>query len=337
MGGSRDPERQRETRPPASREFHINGAPRRECESDGSSLGEFHLDRRLVMQAERQLGNLSREQLRAAGLTQTAIDHWVRRGRLSLRHRGVYTLAGRALPAYSAEMGAVLAFGSATLLSHASAAYVWGILPEPPCAEVTIIGRHTRSRPGIRVHRVDIFNKRDIRHRHGIPITSPPRTFLDIGPALDDRELERALHEALALKLLTMSRLRAALHDYPRRRGSARLAELARGSTTTTTRSDGEERLLRLIRCSRLPQPETNARVGHWSLDFYWPKHRLVVELDGIDFHSSRLSIERDHRKDLELRRLGIDVVRFVGRQVKHEPEAVLVTIARELALREPA
>ncbi len=145
------------------------------------------------------------------------------------------------------------------------------------------------------------------------------------------------VHEALALNLLTLSRLRATLNDYPRRRGCAHLEELARQSNGALTRSGGEEALFGLIRRARLPQPLTNARVGHWSLDFYWPEHRLAVEIDGVDFHSSRVNIERDHRKDLEMRKLGIDVMRFVGRQVKREPELVLATIARELALREPS
>ena len=287
--------------------------------------------------AERQLGNISRRQLRAAGLSQTAVDHWVRRGRLDLRHRGVYTLAGRALPLFSAEMAAVLAYGFNVVLSHASAAYVWGIRPEPACAEVSVIGRHTRNRPGIHVHRVDALAKRDIRRRHNIPLTSPARTLIDVAPSLGDRELELALHEALALNLLTLSRLRATLNDYPRRRGCAHLEELAWQSNGALTRSGGEEALFGLIRRARLPQPLTNARVGHWSLDFYWPEHRLAVEIDGVDFHSSRVNIERDHRKDLEMRKLGIDVMRFVGRQVKREPELVLATIARELALREPS
>ncbi len=232
-------------------------------------------------------------------------------------------------------MAALLAYLPNALISHASAAHVWGIRPDPGCAEVTIIGRHTRSRPGIRAHRVDSLASRDVRRHHNIPLTSPARTLIDVAPALDDRELELALHEAVALKLLSVSRLRAALDDYPRRRGSARLAELARQSTSTATRSGGEETLFGLIRRSRMPQPQTNARIGQWSVDFYWPEHRLVVEVDGIDFHSSRVNIERDHRKDLEMRKLGIDVMRFVGRQVRREPEMLLVTIARELALRE--
>lgn len=283
-----------------------------------------------------QLVNITREQLIAAGLAVGAIDHWVRRGRRYPRHRGVYALTPPPYPPFSAEMAAVLALGSNVLLSHSSAAFVWGIRPAPEDAvSVIALGRQARHRPGIRVHRVDSLASRDIRRHHNIPLTSPARTLIDIAPALDDRELELALHEAVALKLLTLSRLRAALDDYPRRRGSARLAELARQSTSTATRSGGEEELFQLIRRSRMPQPQTNARLGQWNLDFYWPRHRLAVEVDGIDFHSSRVNIERDHRKDLEMRKLGVDVMRFVGRQVSREPEMVLVTIARELALRE--
>lgn len=280
---------------------------------------------------------ITRDQLVSAGVVPDVIDHWVRRGRLHPRHRGVYSLTPPPYPPFSAEMAAVLAVGANALLSHASAAFVWGIRPAPEgTVDVTVVGRQARHRAGIRIHRVSHLLARDVRRSHDIPITSPARALLDIAPTLDDRELELAVHEAFALKLLTATRLMASLKDYPCRRGSARLAELARQSRSSRTRSGGEEQLLRLIRRSRMPHPQVNAQLGGWNLDFYWPEHRLVVEVDGIDFHSSRVSVERDHRKDLELRRRGIDVLRFVGRQVRREPELLLVTIARELALREP-
>src|SRR5690349_2391170 len=114
--------RERETRRADNGDIHFDGAPRRRGATGAPGGGEFHLDRRIVAQAERQLGNLTREQLEDAGLNPTAIDHWVRRGRLYLRHRGVYTLAGLALPKYSAQLAVVLAYGPNTLLSHASAA-----------------------------------------------------------------------------------------------------------------------------------------------------------------------------------------------------------------------
>jgi very-short-patch-repair endonuclease len=338
MEGAKRP-KQRGTRRPKSPQRHVDCEGQSQRDSRPGSLDECHVkhvDRVLAELAAAQLGNVTHRQVRDAGLGNGAIQYWVSRGRLHPRFRGVYALGHVALPADSLQMAAVLACGPRAIVSHATAAHLWGLRPgtrEP--LEVTVVGRNVRHRPGIRVHRTEVLLKRDVRHRHNIPLTSPARTLLDIAPTLEDRELERVLHEAMALKLTTLSRLRATLNDYPRRRGSARLVELARQSPSSRTRSGGEEEMLRLLRRSRIHQPLVNAQVGEWNVDFYWPEHRLVVEVDGIDFHSSRVNIERDHRKDLEMRKLGIDVMRFVGRQVRREPEMLLVTIARELALRE--
>ncbi len=130
---------------------------------------------------------------------------------------------------------------------------------------------------------------------------------------------------------LSLVQLRAALDRYPHRRGCARLVELSHPSPTTVTRSGGEEALFRLLRMSGLPPAHVNAKIDIWTVDFYWPEFRLVVEVDGSDFHRTRWSVERDHRKDLDLRRRGLDVLRFAGRQVRNQPEMVLVTIARAM------
>jgi very-short-patch-repair endonuclease len=317
----------------------------REIDTDGGEKipsgrarrAEREIDRRASQLAAAQFGIVTRTQLTAAGLGDRAIDNWLRRGRLILRHHGVYALGHTALPPFSSELAAVMACEPAALLSHDSAAYLWGFRKQPPGEpHVTVVGRDARNQRNIRVHKVKHMDPTDARNRDGIPVTSPARTIIDIAPSLDARELELALHEALALKLVTIQAVKAALERYPHRRGTATLTALINQPHGARTRSPPEEDLLRLLRRGRLPKFFANARIGPWNADFYWPEHKLVVEVDGIDFHSSRLRIERDHRKDLDLRARGIDVVRFVPRQVRREPEMVLVTIARELARREP-
>jgi very-short-patch-repair endonuclease len=299
----------------------------------------LHVDRAAARIASAQLGNITRGQLLAIGVGIRAIDNWLARGRLIVQFRSVYALGHRSLPPLSREMAAVLACGKNALLSHASAAYVSGFRPQPRDAvvHVTVIGRHVRSRPGIRVHQVSRLQSRDCRTKHRIPITSPARTLIDIAPGLDDRELELAVHEAIATHKVSTNQLKAALLAYPRRRGTARLSRLANvGGPLTLTQAGSEEKLYRSLRKSGLPVPLTHHDVAGFEADFYWPGHRLVVEVDGVDFHSTRPKIERDHRKDIEFRKRGIDTLRFTGRQVSAELETTLVTIARELGRREP-
>jgi very-short-patch-repair endonuclease len=290
------------------------------------------VDRKVERVATQQQGNIAHDQLLTAGVGRRAVTNWVARGRLIPRHRGVYVLGHMALPEFSDEMAAVLACRPRSLVCGHSAAQMWGFRPKPDdgVVDVLVVGRDARDRPGIRVHRTAWLAKADLDFIDDIPVTSPARAILEIAPDLDFRELELAVHEALALKIVTIPKLRAVLARYPRRSGSALLQELAVPSThSTITDSKGAELLHRHLRRSGLPEARGDHRIDRWRLDFYWPEAGLVVEVDGGDFHSSRPRIERDHRKDAELRNRGIEVLRFTGRQIVREIEFVLVAIAR--------
>ena len=60
----------------------------------------------------------------------------------------------------------------------------------------------------------------------------------------------------------------------------------------------------------------------------------MIVELDGYDYHRGRAAFERDHQRDAEHQRIGYLVIRITGRQLAHQPEAILVRIATALATR---
>ena len=269
------------------------------------------------------------------------IDRALGRGRLHSQHRNIYSLVPfPALPPLAAELAAVLACGDTALLSHHSAAAAWRLRPVfNGDVHVTVIGKETgRRRPGIRVHRVNELDPRDIRRYQNIPITSPARALLDITPDLTDRALERALDEALIRKLVSHAAIAAVVSAYPHRRGVARLRAAADpGRPTTETRSDGEEALLALIRRANLPAPEVNAKVGSYTADFLWREQKVIVELDGYDYHRGRAAFERDHQRDAEHQRMGYLVIRITGRQLAREPVAILVRIATALETRAAA
>ena len=128
------------------------------------------------------------------------------------------------------------------------------------------------------------------------------------------------------------------LNAYPHRHGVARLRALADpGRPTTETRSDGEEALLALIRRADLPVPEVNAQIGNYTADFLWREQKVIVELDGYDYHRGRAAFERDHERDAEHQRMGYLVIRVTGRQLHREPETLLVRIATAIATRRAA
>ena len=298
-------------------------------------------EREIAQIAARQRALVTRAQLSELGLGRNAIEYALARGRLHRRHHAVYSLVPfAALPPLALELSAVLACGESALLSHHSAAAVWGFRPSfNGDVHVTAIGSDAgRDRPGIRAHRVSELDPRDVRRYQNVPITSPARALLEIAPDLTDRQLERALDEALIKRLITHAAVNAVITAYPNRRGAGRLRILADpGRLTTETRSDGEEALLAALRRANIRAPEVNAKVGNYTADFLWREQKLIVELDGYDYHRGRAAFERDHERDGEHLRLGFLVIRVTGRQLARELEALLVQIATALASRRAA
>jgi very-short-patch-repair endonuclease len=83
-----------------------------------------------------------------------------------------------------------------------------------------------------------------------------------------------------------------------------------------------------------LPAPEVNFPFGGWRLDFYWPAARFALEVDSHGFHSSRYRFERDRRKDNQLRRAGIEVMRIVRRELTDRSHGIIADVTRELTKR---
>jgi very-short-patch-repair endonuclease len=158
------------------------------------------------------------------------------------------------------------------------------------------------------------------------------RTLLDLATVLSAHELERAVDEAQVRRLADRQELIRALRRRPGRAGTAVLSALLRRENGPgLTRSQAEDRLLGLLGAGRLPPPQVNVRVHGYEVDLLWPTERLVVEVDGYAFHSTRAAFERDRRRDAELQARGLRVIRVTWRQIVEEPHALLVRIAQAL------
>jgi very-short-patch-repair endonuclease len=291
------------------------------------------VDRAIADLAALQHGVVTREQLTAAGLGRGAIGHRLAQGRLHPLHRGVFLVGHQVPPPRAREAAAVFACGKGAVLSHSSAGDQWGFSGSDAVIHVTVAARNPKSRAGVHVHRVRHLCSGDVRRHHGLPLTSPARTLLDLAEVLPSRPLERALDEALRMRLTRPRELRAILERSPGRHGAAVLrALLDRTHGPTLTRSEAEERLLALVRAARLPHPELNVRVAGSEVDFLWRDAGLVVEVDGFAYHSTRAAFERDRRRDAKLQSVGFAVVRVTWRQILDEPEALVALLAQSLA-----
>jgi very-short-patch-repair endonuclease/predicted transcriptional regulator of viral defense system len=293
-------------------------------------------DERIAAVASRQRGRIASRQLRAIAVSPSSATWLVSQGRLFPSLRCVFSVGHNAPVELGAETEALLSVREGAALSHWSAAALWGLwTPAPAETDVTVVRTSkASSNPGVRVHRSRILQSKDVRIRRGLPVTSPARTLLDIAPTATDRQLELAFDRGIVERVLRPAEVAELLSRAGGHPGRRRLATILERETsgTTMTRSDGEERMLALMRAARLPAPVVNAKVAGHEVDFYWPDHRFAVEVDGWRFHSGRRAFEDDRRKDQDLRRAGIDTMRTTGRQLKEQAYALIASVAVGLA-----
>jgi very-short-patch-repair endonuclease len=294
----------------------------------GESLTQ-QADRVIAGLATRQHGVVARWQLTSAGVTRDQIDWRLTLGRLHELHRGVYLVGHVATPQYAQEMAALLAFRLEAVLSHRSAAALWQLLPYPATTPVwvTIAPERSAERPNIKTFRATL-DRKDIRHRHRMALTSPPRTILDLAAQLGDETLERVVSEAAFHSLATESELHVQLKRNPHKRGNARLRRiLDLPGGPKRTRSPAEVQMLRLLRRAGITGFETNARIRGYEVDFLWRELNLVVEVDGYDAHSGRWAFERDRVKIAHLQAHGLDVIPVTPRRLRDDPDGFVALL----------
>ena len=298
-------------------------------------LDHRHIDRRIAALAGRRKGLVRHDQLGLLGLSDHAIEKRLQRGRLIVVRRGVYAVGHAHLTAEARWLAAVWAFGSTAVLSHSSAAALWGIRPSSsPIIDVTVPSRTGRAgRQGIRLHRVTRLAQDETAGRDEIPVTAWARTVLDLAAVVPPRSVELALERSEQLRLFDLNQLDKSLIANSGRPGCAVLRavldEARLGETLTRTKL--EEAMFRLCRKSGLPRPEVNAEIGTYTADFLWREERLVAETDGWATHGTRAAFESDRVRDAELMIEGYRIVRFTYRRVLRHQKAVAGTLSQLL------
>ena len=288
------------------------------------------LDRRIADLADRQHGVVEYSQLLALGLTRWAIEERVRQGRLFRLFRGVYAVGRRNVNREGWWRAATLTAGEGAVLSYRSAGGLWTVTKRIALIEVTVCGTGGRSRrKGLTIHRTSSLPPDEVAVRDGIPVTTLPRSLLDLAEVLSRRELERALDEAQFQRLLNLDASWRVVDRHPGRAGASRLARALDEHVIGTTRTNEglEERFFTLIRGAGLPEPLVKEKVGPYELDFLWPDARLVVETDDRASHERLATYETDRERDAFLDDAGYRVRRFTWRKVTREPDEVIATV----------
>jgi very-short-patch-repair endonuclease len=276
--------------------------------------------------ARRQHGVVSRRQLLAAGLSRDAVRHRVERGRLYRVRHGVYAVGRRQLTRHGYWMAAVLSCGPGAVLSHQSAAALWGLEDSESLVTISLPSPKQYRGKGLRAHSVELAPG-DIRRRLGIPLTAPARTLIDLATVTSAKRLEAAVNAADRLDLIDPERLRDELAVRPGLRGVPALRTLLDRRTFALTDSELERRFLRLARRAGLPRPQTGTILNGFKVDFHWPDLGLVVETDGLRYHRTPAQQARDHVRDQVHAVGGLRTLRFTHAQVAHESNRVVATL----------
>ncbi len=290
-------------------------------------------ERGLAAIAGAQRGLVHRRQLRELGITRGSYNHRLASGALRQVLPGVLSIVHPLLEPWAAETAAVLYAGDDTVISHDSAAALWGLAGSPSFVALTVIGRHVRIRPQLEIHHARTLDIRDVSLRHGLPVTSPARTLIDCATS---PRIDHLLNEARVLRLVTDAEIHHSIARCPGRKGTGAmraLLEVERDSGFT--RSEAERRLKRIIGASGLERPVFNTSIEGVRADAYWPRLKVVVEVDGYQAHGHWAAFQRDRARDRRLIAAGLTVLRFTWHQLTEKPLQVVAEIARTLGRRD--
>ena len=282
--------------------------------------------------AEAQHGAVARRQLLERGITAAEVRSRVDAGRLHRVHHGVYAVGHRRLTQRGRWMAATLALGPEAVLSHRSAAALWGLLDDYGLIDVSS-PRNARRREGIRPHRIASLTARHCSRHDGVPCTTIARTLLDLAATSRAHTVTKAVKEAEFRRLFDLRAIEAIESHRGRRRLRAVLEELSIGSTSTN--SELEDRFLSLVLGAGLPRPEVNAAItvgdATYFADFLWRDSRLVVETNGFAAHARESSFFADSRRQLHLRNSGFEVLTFTWPDVTQAPAEVVAAVRARL------
>jgi len=272
--------------------------------------------------AARQWGVVSLADLRACGLSDREVEGRVATGRLFRIHRGVYAVGHANLSLHARFLAAVLACGAGAVLSHYSAAVLWGlrlwIERFPDVTAPTL-----RRIPGINTHRSERIES---TVHLGIPVVTPARALFDIAPTVPDWSLRGAVNEAFNQRLIEPA-------DLLRFRGRGAKALRAVLATGAPTRSENENLVLFLLDRAGVPKPLVNPPVAGTRLipDFLWPERRLILEADSERFHNHLLARADDADKTAVFQALGFTVERTSWAEITTRPDRMIARVVSGL------
>lgn len=285
--------------------------------------------------AGRSHGIVGYEELIALGLSSKEIRRRVRGGWMTELFLGAYLVGHHNVTRRTYWKAATVSCGRDSVISHRAAAqmtHLIALIPGPP--HVTIPERRTLHRPGIVIHRSRDLPPSQVTTRFGIRVTTPERTLLDFASEASPYELRDAVRAARRKDILDVPLSAEMCRKARGRRGVGRLADLLAEDhgPIADTRSPLEDLFLPICADFGIRYPKASAPVLDFEVDCLWLPERLVVELDGWEFHKSREAFEADRRRDIRLGLAGYPVQRLTNERLTQDRAAVARDVSAMLA-----
>ena len=291
--------------------------------------GRGEIDQAIAELARLQHGVVARWQLADAGVGKRAIQRRLASGRLHQLHSGIYAVGYKRVPKQGWWMAAVLSTGAAAVLSHHSAAALWGLRNYSERAVEVVAPHKSTSSKYVRRHASHLrADERTVVE--GIPVTTVPRTIFDLAAVEPLDVVKKLLREMEFRELWDALSLRDLVERYPGRRGIRKVTTAIEGlkdEPVGEQKNPLEERFAPFLRRHRLPLPRFNDPITLGGkiceVDCHWPQLRRIVELDGWQGHKGRAAFREDKARDRKLVVAGYSVVHFTWNQLDDEPAEI--------------
>jgi very-short-patch-repair endonuclease len=292
-------------------------------------------DRRIASLAAKQAGRVARRQLLAGGISGRSIDRRIQSARLRTTLPGVYAVgpvSSRLSPLWEAHLFA----GPDSVLSHRAAAVLWRIGNFRTLD--AILPARRRGTEGLVCHRASIPAGERMT-KHGLPVTTPARTLLDLCAIFPEPRMKPIFREAEVLGIVDQASIATLLAAHRRAKGAPLLRCLAgiedARARRGRVRSPIEIDFRNFVERHPLPPIELNVRVAvgdrFYEVDAVWREQRVIVELDARSTHGGA-AFDEDRSRDRHLTARGWRVIRVTPAQLA-QPEELLADLLLLLAL----
>lgn len=263
-------------------------------------------------------------QLVRAGWSWKRVAHHAEHASWRQIHGGVWALSQAPLSRRQRWIGAVLTAPGTFLWGFSAAAcfefHEW----DGGFETVVRAGSGGPRRHGSVVVRRSAVLEGRTRRWQGIPIVAAEHTLIALAPHLGTSQLGRGFREACRLRTTTANEISRALAGQRGTRALAALCDRYASIPYHRCRSDAESRALEILHDAAIPPPLVNIRVNGVEADLTWRRWKLIVEIDGRQFHQFT---DEDARKEFAWRCAGYTVRRVPSDDVYFRPERLLAAV----------